>query len=136
MLNVEYHVSKYTQIIAQLRSEITDLKGQLARAGGGSASGLREPKPGSGSNSSVGAGVRAEREQAAVQAQFVKAKEAVDDLLIRAAKDGGSATLLSSHDYATLDKFDMTRMRLEITSPHGDKEVVSSLTSKVAETVS
>ena len=57
-------------------------------------------------------------------------------LLIRAAKDGGSATLLSSHDYATLDKFDMTRMRLEITSPHGDKEVVSSLTSKVAETVS
>ena len=27
VLNVEYHVSKYTQIIAQLRSEITDLKG-------------------------------------------------------------------------------------------------------------
>ena len=62
--------------------------------------------------------------------------EAAMGLLIRAARDGGAATLLSSHDYATLDKFDMTRMHLEITSPHGDAEVVSALKSDAAELVS
>ena len=28
-MNVEYHISKYTQIITQLKGEIVDLKGQL-----------------------------------------------------------------------------------------------------------
>jgi kinesin family member 18/19 len=38
VLNVEYHISKYTQIISQLKGEITDLKTQLKNSlGGGNA---------------------------------------------------------------------------------------------------
>lgn len=35
VLNVEYHVSQYTDIINQLRNEITGLKSQLSSGGGG-----------------------------------------------------------------------------------------------------
>ena len=48
-------------------------------------------------------------------------------LLIDAAKAGGTATLLSSHDYPTLSQFPMRRMGLQITSPPADPNVVSSL---------
>jgi putative ABC transport system ATP-binding protein len=48
-------------------------------------------------------------------------------LLIEAARAGGSATLLSSHDYPTLEKFPMHRMGLEITSAPQDAHVVSTL---------
>lgn len=46
VVNVEYHVSKYTQIIATLKGEINDLKGQLQRqvgVGGGGHAIPREP---------------------------------------------------------------------------------------------
>ena len=43
VLNVEYHVSKYTQIITQLKGEITDLKTQLKSTIGGPPSINREP---------------------------------------------------------------------------------------------
>lgn len=49
------------------------------------------------------------------------------ELLISAAREGGSATLLSSHDYPTLAQFDMRRMGLEITSPPHDPNVISTL---------
>ena len=48
-------------------------------------------------------------------------------LLIEAAGAGGSATLLSSHDYATLEQFPMRRMRLEITPAEQGKTIVSTL---------
>lgn len=48
-------------------------------------------------------------------------------LLIEAAGAGGSATLLSSHDYTTLEYFPMRRMGLEITSSAQDRTVVSRL---------
>ena len=45
VLNVEYHVSKYTQIITQLKGEISDLKLQLKNGGGGSIVSVpREPQ--------------------------------------------------------------------------------------------
>ena len=53
--------------------------------------------------------------------------QAAMGLLIEAARVGGTATLLSSHDYPTLSKFDMRRMGLQITSPLHDMNVVSSL---------
>lgn len=49
-------------------------------------------------------------------------------LLIDAAQAGGTATLLSSHDYPTLEKFPMRRMGLQITSAPQDPDVVSTLT--------
>lgn len=48
-------------------------------------------------------------------------------LLIDAAQAGGTATLLSSHDYATLEKFSMRRMGLRIASDAHDPNVVSML---------
>ena len=48
-------------------------------------------------------------------------------LLIDAAQAGGTATLLSSHDYPTLAKFPMRRMGLEITSAPQDPNVISTL---------
>ena len=55
-------------------------------------------------------------------------------LLIEAAGAGGSATLLSSHDYATLEQFSMRRMGLEITSAAGEPTVVSTLVPLGAQT--
>lgn len=55
-------------------------------------------------------------------------------LLIDAAAAGGSATLLSSHDYATLEQFPMRRMALEITSAAEDRTVVSTLVPLSAQT--
>lgn len=54
-------------------------------------------------------------------------------LLIDAAQAGGTATLLSSHDYPTLEKFSMQRMGLQITSAPLDKNVVSTLTPLAAQ---
>jgi hypothetical protein len=34
VLNVQYHISNYTNIINSLKAEITDLKGQLGKGGG------------------------------------------------------------------------------------------------------
>ncbi|MEM9577290.1 MAG: ATP-binding cassette domain-containing protein [Pseudomonadota bacterium] len=48
-------------------------------------------------------------------------------LLIDAARAGGAATLLSSHDYPTLARFPMRRMGLTITSPVSDPNVISTL---------
>ena len=48
-------------------------------------------------------------------------------LLISTARDSGSAMLISSHDYPALSQFDMRRMGLEITSPEGSRDVVSTL---------
>lgn len=48
-------------------------------------------------------------------------------LLIDAARAGGTATLLSSHDYPTLSQFPMRRMGLQIISPPSDPNVVSAL---------
>ena len=49
-------------------------------------------------------------------------------LLIEAARAGGSATLLSSHDLVTLGAFPMRRMELRITSTSDAAHVVSTLT--------
>lgn len=43
VLNVEYHVSKYTSIISQLKGEIQDLKNQLSSKNRGMDSIMREP---------------------------------------------------------------------------------------------
>ncbi len=56
-------------------------------------------------------------------------------LLIEAAQHGGTATLLSSHDYPTLSQFPMRRMGLEITSPAHNSHVVSRLTALENQTV-
>ena len=48
-------------------------------------------------------------------------------LLIEAARAGGAATLLSSHDHSTLERFEMRRMGLRITSAPEDRHVVSTL---------
>ncbi|GIT87561.1 ABC transporter ATP-binding protein [Roseobacter sp. OBYS 0001] len=53
--------------------------------------------------------------------------QAAMGLLIEAARAGGTATLLSSHDYPTLEKFEMRRMGLQITSAPHDPNVVSTL---------
>ncbi len=53
-------------------------------------------------------------------------------LLIDAAREGGSATLLSSHDMTTLDQFPMRRMALSITSAPHDPNVVSTLSPQQA----
>ena len=53
--------------------------------------------------------------------------QAAMGFLIEAARAGGTATLLSSHDYPTLEKFEMRRMGLQITSPPHDPNVVSTL---------
>lgn len=55
-------------------------------------------------------------------------------LLIGAAQAGGTATLLSSHDYPTLEKFPMRRMGLHITSAPNDPNVVSTLVALDAQT--
>ena len=55
-------------------------------------------------------------------------------LLIDAAKEGGAATLLSSHDFLTLQQFDMRRMGLQITSAPHDTHVISTLTPLPDET--
>jgi putative ABC transport system ATP-binding protein len=55
-------------------------------------------------------------------------------LLIDAAREGGAATLLSSHDFATLQQFDMRRMGLLITSAPHDPHVISTLTTLPDET--
>ncbi len=53
-------------------------------------------------------------------------------LLIEAAEAGGAATLLSSHDHDMLDRFEMRRMALRITSDAQDGNVVSTLTANGA----
>lgn len=53
-------------------------------------------------------------------------------LLIEAAREGGSATLLSSHDVTTLSQFPMRRMALKITSAPHDPNVVSTLSPQQA----
>lgn len=53
--------------------------------------------------------------------------ESAMGLLIAAARDAGSATVLSSHDFVTLEKFEMRRMKLQIVSEPGAREVVSEL---------
>lgn len=50
-------------------------------------------------------------------------------LLVEAAARGGTATILSSHDAQTLDKFDCRRMELGLTSATGSRDVVSSVVS-------
>jgi kinesin family protein 18/19 len=45
VLNVEYHVSKYTSIITQLRGEISDLKNQLGNSGNKSSILSSQPSP-------------------------------------------------------------------------------------------
>ncbi|MFK7761972.1 MAG: ABC transporter ATP-binding protein [Roseobacter sp.] len=57
-------------------------------------------------------------------------------LLIEAARVGGTATLLSSHDYPTLAQFPMRRMGLQITSPPQEPHVVSTLVALEEQTVS
>jgi putative ABC transport system ATP-binding protein len=53
-------------------------------------------------------------------------------LLIDAAREGGSATLLSSHDVTTLAQFPMRRMALSITSAPHAPDVVSTLSPQQA----
>ncbi|WP_227268346.1 ABC transporter ATP-binding protein [Roseobacter weihaiensis] len=53
--------------------------------------------------------------------------QAAMGLLIEAAQAGGTATLLSSHDFPTLSHFAMRRMALQITSAPHDPNVVSTL---------
>jgi putative ABC transport system ATP-binding protein len=53
--------------------------------------------------------------------------QAAMGLLIDAARAGGTATLLSSHDYPTLSQFPMRRMGLRITSAPHDPSVVSTV---------
>ncbi len=55
-------------------------------------------------------------------------------LLIDAAQAGGTATLLSSHDYPTLSQFAMRRMGLQITSAPNDPNVVSSVVALESQT--
>lgn len=59
--------------------------------------------------------------------------ETAMSLLIDAARQGGAATLLSSHDVRTMDKFIMRRMRLELTSSQGGKNVTSTLVEASAQ---
>lgn len=48
-------------------------------------------------------------------------------LLIEAARAGGSAVLVSSHDLALLDRFDLSRLHLRVISPPGSTTVTSAL---------
>jgi len=57
-----------------------------------------------------------------------EAAETAMALLIEAARVGSAATLVSSHDFATLARFSMRRMMLEIASEPEASDVVSRVT--------
>jgi len=53
-------------------------------------------------------------------------------LLIEAATAGGAGVIISSHDLALLDRFEMRRIALSITSDAGSAEVTSTLGPRAA----
>lgn len=56
-----------------------------------------------------------------------EAAETVMGLLMEAAHIGAAATLISSHDFATLERFPMQRMSLQVISPPETSDVVSQV---------
>ena len=56
-----------------------------------------------------------------------EAAETAMGLLIEAATSGGSGVVISSHDLTLLDRFDMKRLALAITSDKGNPSVTSTL---------
>lgn len=53
-------------------------------------------------------------------------------LLIEAATEGGAGVIISSHDLALLERFDIGRLALSVTSDSGAREVVSTLGPRMA----
>lgn len=53
-------------------------------------------------------------------------------LLIDAARAGGSAVLISTHDWGLLDRFGLPRLRLGLTGDHSNTHVTSALSTEGA----